>query len=77
MQCPVYQIKIIETKGSKYPCSEYSPFLSLHQIVEVGGRLWVMSFVSLGNTFEIQFTKDFLTTFLLLCLLFYLLHVTP
>lgn len=71
MHCSVYQIKTIETKGREYPCLEYAVSLSVHQ--KVGGRLWVMSYVSLGNTIEIHFIRDFLTTILLmwfLCLLF-------
>lgn len=71
MHCSVYQIKTIETKGREYPCLEYAASLSVHQ--KVGGRLWVMSYVSLGNTIEIHFIRDFLTTILLmwfLCLLF-------
>lgn len=71
MSSSVYQIKTIETKGSEFPCLEYLVSLSLRQ--KVGGRLWVMSYVSLGNTIEIHFTIDFLTKILLmqfLCLLF-------
>lgn len=71
MHCCVYQIKTIETKGSEFPCLEYPVSLSLGR--KVGGRLWVMSYVSLGNTIEIHFTTDFLTKILLmqfLCLLF-------
>lgn len=71
MSSSVYQIKTIETKGSEFPCLEYLVSLSLRQ--KVGGRLWVMSYVSLGNTIEIHFTTDFLTKILLmqfLCLLF-------
>lgn len=70
MHCSVYQIKTIETKGSECPCLEYPVTLSLRQ--KVGGRLWVMSYVSLGNTTEIYFTTSFLTKILLMhsCLLF-------
>lgn len=64
MQCSVYQIKTIETKGSEFPCLEYPVSFYLGQ--KVGGRLWVMSYISLGNADEIHFTIDFLTKLLLM-----------
>lgn len=64
MHCSVYQIKTIETKGSEFPCLEYPVSLSLSQ--KDGGRLWVMSYVSLGNANKIYFTTDFLTKILLM-----------
>lgn len=68
--CSVYQIKTIETKGSEFPCSEYPVSLSVRQ--KVGGRLWVMSYVSLGNANQILFTTVFLTNTLLMSILYLL-----
>lgn len=70
MLCYVYQIKTIETKESKFPCLEYPVPFSVCQ--KVGGRLWIMSYVSLGNTNTDMFHHHILTKIPLmsfLCLL--------